>query len=71
MKYGWTYKILSDIKSRINYNKKGLYNLLNLLLSDEIERLIAVFSAPLYGLRSHKTKKLMDTLKKGYNLLPD
>ena len=110
VKHGWTYEILSDIGSGINYNKKGLYNLLDLLLSDEIERLvivhkdrllrfgselifticelknieviminqgnsisfeeeltkdvleiITVFSARLYGSRSHKTKKLIDT----------
>jgi len=118
VKHGWTYEILSDIGSGINYNKKGLYNLLDLLLSDEIERLvivhkdrllrfgselifticelknieviminqgnsisfeeeltkdvleiITVFSARLYGSRSHKTKKLIDTLKGGEDLL--
>ena len=110
---GWTFKIISDLGSGLNYNKKGLKNLLQLIITGEVGRLvlthkdrllrfgaelifaiceekgieivlinqgeppsfeeelaqdvleiITVFSARLYGSRSHKNKRLMDNLKK-------
>ena len=110
---GWRFEVISDLGSGMNYNKKGLKRLLDLILKKQIKRLvlthkdrllrfgselvfalcevqnieiviinkderpsfeaelakdvleiITVFSARLYGSRSHKNKKLMDDLKK-------
>lgn len=109
---GWKYEIISDLGSGMNYRKKGLNQLLDLILSKKIKRLIlthkdrllrfgaelvfslcelqnievviinrgeqpsfeeeltkdvleiiTVFSARLYGSRSHKSKKLINNLK--------
>ena len=110
---GWRFKIISDLGSGMNYKKKGLNKLLELILKKKIRRIvlthkdrllrfgselvfalceiqgieiviinkgeqpsfeeelakdvleiITVFSARLYGSRSHKNKKLMEQLKK-------
>lgn len=110
---GWTFEIISDLGSGLNYGKKGLKKLLQRIINGEIKRLvlthkdrllrfgaelifglcevkgieiviinqgepptleeelasdvleiITVFSARLYGSRSHKNKKLMDNLKR-------
>lgn len=37
---GWTYEIISDLGSGMNYRKKGLLRLLDLLISGEISRLV-------------------------------
>lgn len=107
---GWNYKTLTDIGSGLNYKKKGLLELIKLIETNQIERLvinykdrllrfgseiifemckwhdvevivvsedesktyeeelvddvlsiITVFSAKLYGSRSHKNKKVVDT----------
>jgi predicted site-specific integrase-resolvase len=109
---GWSFELISDLGSGLNYSKKGLRTLLNKILEGKIGRLvlthkdrllrfgselvfamceakgievvlinqgeqpsfeeelasdvleiITVFSARLYGSRSHKNKKLMDNLK--------
>ena len=111
--HGWTYEIISDLGSGLNYSKKGLKRLLRKIVEGEIGRLvlthkdrllrfgselvfalceakgieiviinqgepptfeeelandvleiITVFSARLYGSRSHKNKKLMNNLQK-------
>jgi len=108
---GWKYQIISDLGSGMNYRKKGLNQLLGLILKKKIRRIvlthkdrllrfgaelvfslceiqgieiiiinkgeqpsfeeelatdvleiITVFSARLYGSRSHKNKKLMKEL---------
>lgn len=113
---GWTYELMSDLGSGMNYQKKGLKKLLNDILSDKISRLvithkdrllrfgaelvfsiceakkvqviilnqgedtcfeedlakdvleiITVFSARLYGSRSHKNKKLLEGMKEAVN----
>lgn len=110
---GWSYKIISDIGSGINYNKKGLQQLITMILTNLIERVVinykdrlvrfgfeliekvcelkgveivivseseeksfeqemtedilailTVFSAKLYGSRSHKNKKIVENIKK-------
>lgn len=110
---GWSYEIISDLGSGMNYNKRGLKKLLNLIMEKKIDRLIlthkdrllrfgaelifslceaqnievvlinkgdqpsfeeelaqdvleiiTVFSARLYGSRSHKNKRLIKDLKK-------
>lgn len=110
---GWTYELISDLGSGMNYSKKGLKRLLNEIISGHAGRLvithkdrllrfgaelvfslceakqvevvivnkgedtsfeedlaadvleiITVFSARLYGSRSHKNKKLLDGVKK-------
>ena len=110
---GWTYEVISDLGSGMNYNKKGLKRLLNEIMSDMIGRLvithkdrllrfgaelvfavceaknvevvimnqgedttfeedlakdvleiITVFSARLYGSRSRKNKKLLESVRK-------
>jgi putative resolvase len=109
---GWTFEIIADLGSGMNYQKKGLRNLLEKIIDGNIGRLvlthkdrllrfgaelvfalcehkgveiviinhsdqpsfeeelaqdvleiITVFSARLYGSRSHKNKKLIDNLK--------
>jgi predicted site-specific integrase-resolvase len=112
-KNGWSFDIISDLGSGMNYHKKGLKKLLNEILDDSIGRLalthkdrllrfgaelvfaiceakevevviinkgddttfeedlatdvleiITVFSARLYGSRSKKNKKLLDSVAK-------
>lgn len=109
---GWQIEIISDLGSGLNYSKKGLKRLINLITNNQVERLvlthkdrllrfgselifslceifgtevviinrtedsnfeedlandvleiITVFSARLYGSRSHKNRKLMEDLK--------
>jgi excisionase family DNA binding protein len=38
--YGWDFELISDLGSGINYNKKGLQHLIDLILEDKVERLI-------------------------------
>ena len=110
---GWTFEIVCDLGSGMNYYKKGLKRLLNEILADRVGRLvithkdrllrfgaelvfsiceaktvevviinqgedttfeedlakdvleiITVFSARLYGSRSRKNQKLLDSVKK-------
>ena len=112
-KNGWTYELVSDLGSGMNYHKKGLVRLLNELVAGDVERLvithkdrllrfgaelvfaiceiknvevviinknedcsfeqelaqdvleiITVFSARLYGARSKKNQKMLQTMKK-------
>ena len=112
-KNGWTFDIISDLGSGMNYQKKGLKKLLNAIIDDNVGRLvlthkdrllrfgaelvfaicevkgvevviinkgddttfeedlaadvleiITVFSARLYGSRSKKNKKLLDSVAK-------
>jgi putative resolvase len=113
---GWQFETISDLGSGMNYNKKGLKNLISYILDREAGRLvlthkdrllrfgaelifsicemnqvevviinqgkepsfeeelakdvleiITVFSARLYGARSHKNKKLLAGLKEAYD----
>ena len=110
--HGWSFEVISDLGSGLNYSKRGLRTLINRIMEGKIGRLvlthkdrllrfgselifafcearqievvlvnqgdqpsfeeelasdvleiITVFSARLYGSRSHKNRKLMDTLK--------
>ena len=110
---GWTYELISDLSSGMNYHKKGLKRLLSEIISGHVGRLvithkdrllrfgaelvfaiceakqvevvilnhgedtsfeedlakdvleiITVFSARLYGSRSHKNRKLLENLGK-------
>ncbi len=110
---GYQFKVISDLGSGLNYTKKGLLELIDLICSNEIERIvvnykdrlirygyeileemckhhnviievinntddktyeeelvedvlsiITVFSSRLYGSRSHKTKRIVDEVKK-------
>lgn len=109
---GWRFEIISDLGSGMNYRKKGLKRLLEMILRRQMQRLvlthkdrllrfgaelvfalceiqgieiviinkgqepsfeeelaqdvleiITVFSARLYGVRSHKHKQIIETLK--------
>jgi predicted site-specific integrase-resolvase len=110
---GWTYEVMQDLGSGLNYNKKGLQQLIRRICSGRVGRLvvtnkdrllrfgselvfslceafqtevviinqgeqplgfeeelaqdvleiITVFSARLYGSRSHKNRKLVETLR--------
>ena len=109
---GYSFKVITDIGSGLNYNKKGFKELINLICSNEIDKIvinykdrlirfgyeiieqlclihnvkievinltenksyeeelvedvlsiITVFSAKLYGSRSHKNKKIVNTNK--------
>jgi predicted site-specific integrase-resolvase len=111
-KNGWKYEVIEDLGSGMNYRKKGLKKLIDLILDKKIKRLvlthkdrllrfgaeiiftlceirqvevviinkgsevsfeeelakdvleiITVFSARLYGSRSHKNKKLIKAAK--------
>jgi putative resolvase len=111
---GWRHEVITDLGSGLNYRKKGLNRLLELIMHKRIRRLvlthkdrllrfgselvfalcemqnieiviinkgepptfeeelaqdvleiITVFSARLYGSRSHKTKRLLNELKEG------
>lgn len=115
---GWSYEIIQDLGSGMNYRKKGLVRLIKLICTNKIERLvlnhkdrllrfgsdlifmlcehfgtevvivnssenssfeedltndvleiITVFSARLYGSRSHKNKKLLTKLKEASELI--
>ncbi len=115
---GWSFEIISDLGSGLNYRKKGLIRLIKLICSYQVERLvlthkdrllrfgsdliftlcenfgteiviinrsedstfeedlandvleiITVFSARLYGSRSHKNKKIIEDLKEVANNL--
>jgi putative resolvase len=110
--HGWNYEVIQDLGSGMNYYKKGLKRLVELILDRQIQRLvlthkdrllrfgaeliftlcetrqvevviinqgvdtsfeeelakdvleiITVFSARLYGARSHKNKKLVEAAK--------
>ena len=110
---GWTYEVLQDLGSGLNYHKKGLRLLIKRICSGEVGRLVithkdrllrfgselvfslceqfgtevvivnasedasfeeelvqdvleivAVFSARLYGSRSHKNRQVLDALQK-------
>ncbi len=105
---GWTFEIVSDLGSGMNYHKKGLKRLLDDIIAGQAGRLvithkdrllrfgaelvfaiceakkvevvilnqgedttfeedleiITVFSARLYGSRSHKNRKLLDGIRK-------
>jgi putative resolvase len=37
---GWDFELISDLGSGINYNKKGLKKLINLILDDNIGRIV-------------------------------
>ena len=39
-KNGWTYEVISDLGSGMNYHKKGLKKLLNAILNGEVGRLV-------------------------------
>jgi predicted site-specific integrase-resolvase len=110
---GWTYEVVQDLGSGLNYNKKGLREIIRRICSGQVGRLvlthkdrllrfgselvfalceaydtevviinqgeqplsfeeelvqdvleiITVFSARLYGSRSHKNRKLVETLR--------
>ncbi len=111
-KNGWTHEVIRDLGSGLNYHKKGLRELLQRIMRNDVERLvithkdrllrfgaelvfaiceefqtevvivnksedtsyeeeltqdvleiITVFSARLYGSRSHKNKKLIERMK--------
>lgn len=113
---GYQFKIIEDLGSGLNYNKKGLKELIELICHKEVERVvinykdrlirfgfeiieqlclindvdievinysedknyeeelvedvlsvITVFSARLYGSRSHKIKKIVDTNRKMFS----
>lgn len=38
--YGWTYEIISDLGSGLNYHKRGLKNLIQKILNKNIKRLV-------------------------------
>lgn len=114
--HGWRYKVLKDIGSGLNYSKKGLLELIKLIETNQIDRLvinykdrllrfgseiifeickwhnvdivvvsedesktyeeelvddvlsiITVFSAKLYGSRSHKNKSIIEKNKELFN----
>ncbi|MBM3199043.1 MAG: IS607 family transposase [Chlamydiae bacterium] len=94
-KQGWTFEVIQDLGSGMNYRKKGLQKLLDLIMKRQIKRLvlthkdrllrfgaeliftpsfekelvqdvleiITVFSARMYGARSKKNRKLVETVQ--------
>lgn len=39
-KQGWSFEVISDLGSGLNYRKKGLIKLIKLICSDQVERLV-------------------------------
>jgi putative resolvase len=37
---GWTFEVIADLGSGMDYHKKGLKRLLNMILADEVGRLV-------------------------------
>lgn len=117
---GYSFSIIKDLGSGLNYNKKGLNELLDKIMNDEVKlivinykdrllrygfelvekickkhnveieiinttddipfqeelvndvlEIITVYSAKLYGSRSHKNKKNLEECKKMFNLKND
>lgn len=115
-KHGWSFEVIQDLGSGLNYRKKGLIKLIKLICTYQVERLvishkdrllrfgseliftlceifgtevvvinrseessfeedlandvleiITVFSARLYGSRSHKNKKIVEQLREVAN----
>lgn len=111
--HGWKYRVIQDLGSGMNYSKRGLRELLNLIseksigrlvithkdrllrfgselvfsmcemanievvivnsgeessfeeeLASDVLEIVTVFSARMYGARSHKNKKLVDGMRK-------
>ena len=83
---GWTYEVITDVGSGLNYQKRGLRRLIQEIccehfscevviinasedstfeenLASDIIEIVTVFSARLYGSRSHKNRKVMDHLR--------
>lgn len=40
---GYSFEIITDIGSGINYNKKGLHQLLNMVISSEVEKIVVLY----------------------------
>ena len=59
-KQGYRYKLLSDIGSGLNYTKAGLNELIELICSDQIERLVLVHKDRLLRFGSEIIFKLCD-----------
>ncbi len=82
---GWTYEVITDVGSGLNYHKRGLRRLIQEIccehfscevviinasedstfeedLASDIIEIVTVFSARLYGSRSHKNRKVMNHL---------
>ena len=60
---GYSFDIISDIGSGINYNKKGL----NQLVEDLIQ-IVTVFSCRMQGKRANKAKKMIKELLEDDNV---
>jgi excisionase family DNA binding protein len=118
--HGWKYRSIEDIGSGLNYNKKGLQELIKLIETNQVDRLvlnykdrllrfgseiifemcryhnvevivlnedehktseeelvedvlsiITVFSAKLYGSRSHKNKKVVEEAKQLFKVVTE
>ena len=64
--HSWTHEVIADLGSGMNYRKKGLLRLLNMLIDTEIKRLVVthtgiVFSAS--GLNWYLPSAKCKTLK--------
>jgi putative resolvase len=62
---GWTFEVIADLGSGMNYHKKGLKRLLGAIIegTKDVLEIIAVFSARLYGSRSRKNQKITEGVK--------
>ena len=40
---GYQFEIITDIGSGINYNKKGLHQLLDMVMSSEVEKIVVLY----------------------------
>lgn len=70
---GYSFDIITDIGSGINYNKKGLNQLIDMITNSEVEKIVilyvedliqivTVFSCRLQGKRANKAKKMIKEL---------
>ena len=64
---GYPFEIITDIGSGINYNKKGLHQLLDLVISSEVEKIVVLYKDRLirfgYELIEHICHKFGTTIE--------
>ena len=63
---GWRYELIQDLGSGMNYRKKGLKRLLEMILNRQVSSVVLTHKDRLlrmYGSRSHKNQKLVEAAK--------
>ena len=61
---GYQFKIITDIGSGINYDKKGLNQLIQMILQDEVSKVVVLYKDRLVRLRQLKLDYILPDIKK-------